>query len=292
MLSLLLALLTGSAASVPLFERQATAYPDGSKAGPAPKPEWLRSLNASKLAGQIPAIPPSTVSNGNIVYPSGVDLQSICSWTLTGCFGPHDIQEAPDGMYGVSFDDGPLADSPLLYDFLKNNNQTATHFFVGNAVRDNPQIASQAFANGQHIGVHTYTHPYMTTLSDAQVLGELGWTMQIIHDLSGGYVPRFWRPPYGDADNRVRAIAENVFGLTLVGWNQDSDDWCLNDSGGSSCGSEGPSNLAALESEISRWINSSSSPGIIGLEHELSAQAINAFINTYPKLDSQRWDAR
>lgn len=36
----------------------------------------------------------------------------------------------------------------------------------------------------------------MTTLSDAQVLGELGWTMQIIHDLSGGYVPRFWRPPY------------------------------------------------------------------------------------------------
>lgn len=96
------------------------------------EPEWLRSLNASKLAGQIPAIPPSTVSNGNIVYPSGVDLQSICSWTrelrgllngdgafadasflfrvsaraATGCFGPHDIQEAPDGMYGVSFDDG------------------------------------------------------------------------------------------------------------------------------------------------------------------------------------------
>jgi hypothetical protein len=37
----------------------------------------------------------------------------------------------------------------------------------------------------------------------------------------------------GDADNRVRAIAKEVFNLTLVGWNRDSDDWCLNETGGS-----------------------------------------------------------
>ena len=109
----------------------------------------------------------------------------------------------------------------------------------------------------------------MSTLTNHQILGELGWTAQAIYDLSGGFVPKYWRPPYvstagvgpprclpsatslafwafahlpvdifalpaaqGDADNRVRAIAEHVFGLTLVGWNQDSDDWCLNDSGG------------------------------------------------------------
>lgn len=41
----------------------------------------------------------------------------------------------------------------------------------------------------------------MTTLTDMQILGELGWTSQIIFDLSG-LIPRYWRPSYGDVDNR------------------------------------------------------------------------------------------
>ena len=61
----------------------------------------------------------------------------------------------------------------------------------------------------------------MTTLSDLQVVGELGYTMEIIHNSTGGRLPKFWRPPYGDADNRVRAIAKEAFGLTTVVWNQE-----------------------------------------------------------------------
>lgn len=59
----------------------------------------------------------------------------------------------------------------------------------------------------------------MTTRTNEQVVGELGWTMQIIADVTGGHIPAFWRPPYGDVDNRVRAIAKEVFGLTTVLWN-------------------------------------------------------------------------
>lgn len=68
----------------------------------------------------------------------------------------------------------------------------------------------------------------MTTLTDMQVLGELGWTSQIIFDETG-LLPAFWRPPYGDVDERVRAIAREVFGLTTVIWDQDTFDWCLSD---------------------------------------------------------------
>lgn len=71
------------------------------------------------------------------------------------------------------------------------------------------------------IAVHTWTHPHMTTLSNEQVVGELGYTIQIIRDLTGGRLPRYWRPPYGDSDNRVRAIAEAVFGLETVIWNHE-----------------------------------------------------------------------
>jgi hypothetical protein len=58
----------------------------------------------------------------------------------------------------------------------------------------------------------------MTTQTDIAILGELGWTAQIIYDMSG-LLPSIWRPPYGDIDNRVRAIATHVFGLHAVIWN-------------------------------------------------------------------------
>ncbi|KAG0662253.1 hypothetical protein C6P46_003439 [Rhodotorula mucilaginosa] len=298
MLWLLLSLLVASITASPVLYRRRSAYPATDLTGPPPKAEWIASYDAAKNAGKIPEIPHSRLVNGNIVYPAEVHAEAVCSWTVTGCFGPRDIFNAPDGLYGISFDDGPLKDSPALYRFLQDQNQTATHFLIGGNVVDNAPIFAQALASGGHIGSHSWSHPYsaqMSTLTDHQILGELGWTSQAIYDLSGGFVPKYWRPPYvsmGDADNRVRAIAEDVFGLTLVGWNQDSDDWCLNDSGGSVCRAEGPSNLAALEREILQWINQTSKPGIIGLQHELSSSAIEAFINTFPKLEESSWDAR
>ena len=61
----------------------------------------------------------------------------------------------------------------------------------------------------------------MTKLTNLDIVAELGWSMQLIHDSTGGRLPRYWRPPYGDADNRVRAIAKEVFGLRTIFWNQE-----------------------------------------------------------------------
>ena len=49
--------------------------------------------------------------------------------------------------------------------------------------------------------------------------------MQIIHDSTGGRLPRYWRPPYGESDTRVRAIAKEVLGQQSSMWNRDDDDW-------------------------------------------------------------------
>jgi peptidoglycan/xylan/chitin deacetylase (PgdA/CDA1 family) len=78
---------------------------------------------------------------------------------------------------------------------------------VGSNVRDYPELALQAWKRGDHLAVHTWSHAHLTTLSDFEILGELGWTIQIIHDLTG-LVPLYYRPPYGDVDNRVRALAK------------------------------------------------------------------------------------
>lgn len=61
----------------------------------------------------------------------------------------------------------------------------------------------------------------MTTMTNLQVIAELGWTMEIIHNSTGGRLPKYWRPPFGDSDNRVNAIAKEIFGLKTIIWNQE-----------------------------------------------------------------------
>jgi chitin deacetylase len=113
-------------------------------------------------------------------------------------------------------------------------------------------------------------------------MAELGWTMQIIHDMTGGRVPRYWRPPYGDSDNRIRAIAR-LFGLQQVDWNQDTDDWEM---------ANGKLTLAQVEASLKGFIEGPKSPGLIILEHELYPETVEAFVNAYPLMKSAGWDVR
>jgi chitin deacetylase len=76
---------------------------------------------------------------------------------------------------------------------------------------------------GQQVAVHTWSHTLMSNKTNMELLGELGWNMQIIYDYSGR-IPTLWRPPQGDIDNRVRAVAEHVFNLTTVMWSAECND--------------------------------------------------------------------
>ena len=97
-----------------------------------------------------------------------------------------------------------------LVEFLTQQQETATHFLVGVNILNNPEEFMAIFNQGGDMAVHTYTHPYMTSLTNEQVAAQLGWTMEIIRNSTGGRIPKYWRPPFGDSDNRVRAIAEEV----------------------------------------------------------------------------------
>ncbi|KAG8994648.1 hypothetical protein FRB90_000372, partial [Tulasnella sp. 427] len=257
------------------------SYPQGKPDVTKMPQEWINALASAVAAGLIPNI---TLSNeGN--YPSGIDPMSteVCSST-DQCRGDGDIWDAPDGMLGVSFDDGPTEHSPKLYDFLKSQNVKATHFFIGEQILGFPTYAQTAFQNGDDLAVHTWTHRYMTGLTNAEAVAEFGYTMQIIADVTGGRVPKFWRPPYGDSDNRIRAIAKHIFGLTQVDWNQDTNDWQLGESNKVT-----PASIAA---DLKKWITGPKSPGLIILEHELSDGSVQAFIDAYPLMVSNNWDIR
>ncbi|KAJ7258167.1 carbohydrate esterase family 4 protein [Mycena rebaudengoi] len=286
-----------------LFKRGAptanlTNAPVGSEAWSAPFPDpnnlmldlqkipeaWKQALQSAIDRNAIPDVPVSTnIPDQNPVYPAGHDPNGpeVCSSTYK-CRIPGDIWDAPDGMIGISFDDGPTEVSGSLLSFLQENKQPATHFLIGSNILYYPQAFQAIWDAGEDIAVHTWGHPHMTTQSNLQVVAELGWTMALIHDSTGGRVPRFWRPPYGDSDRRVTAIAKEVFGLTTVIWNQDTADWSLTDPKGTT--------PAAINASMTKWLTGAKSPGLLILEHELSAPSVDSFIAAYPVMKQNKWN--
>ncbi|KAF8897534.1 carbohydrate esterase family 4 protein [Infundibulicybe gibba] len=243
---------------------------------------WVDALNTAVAAGKIPDIPRSSGTAGNNpVYPAGTNPTSpeVCSATYK-CRNVDDLWDAPDGVFGSSFDDGPQPSTTRLVQFLDSHNETTTHFMIGINIIANPQQFGVAFNSNNDIAVHTWTHPYMTTLTNLDILGQLGWTMELIHNSTGGRVPKYWRPPYGDSDNRVRAVAKEVFGLETVIWNQDTRDWSISTNG---------TTAAAVNASMQQWLTGPKSPGLIILEHEINDQCVQLFMDAYPVMKSNGW---
>lgn len=60
----------------------------------------------------------------------------------------------------------------------------------------------------------------MTTQTNAQIVAELYWALKAIKEATG-ITSKCWRPPQGDVDDRVRAIAHQM-GLRTVLWDLDT----------------------------------------------------------------------
>ncbi|KAK7039785.1 carbohydrate esterase family 4 protein [Favolaschia claudopus] len=243
-------------------------------------PKWVDALNDAVARKAIPNVGvPKSENGGNPVYPNGGDPNSpeICSATYQ-CRIDGDVWDGPAGTVALSFDDGPSDGTSQLLSFLASKNQKTTHFLIGSNMIYNPDAVKKMFEMGNDLAVHTWSHRYTTTLSNLQVVAELGFTMQLIHNSTGGRIPKFWR----DTDKRVSAIAKEVFGMTTVIWNHDTDDWTL---------TENPPQTTAekIQSDMKKWLTGSKSPGLVVLEHELSKQSVDAFMAAYPLMIENNW---
>ena len=151
--------------------------------------------------------PPQSV--GNNTYQCGVDRSggsSSVKWTCGGCVREDDVSDCPDkNTWGLTYDDGPALYTPNLLQYLDQQNLKSTFFAVGSRVISYPALLQEEYMSGHQIAVHTWSHPAMTTVSTEGIIAELGWTKKVIKDTLG-VTPIYWRPPYGDIDDRVRAI--------------------------------------------------------------------------------------
>jgi len=116
----------------------------------------------------------------------------------------------------LTYDDGPSPWTPNLLDFFQQHNLRSTFFIIGSRGISRPDILQTEYMLGNHIAHHTWSHPDMTTLTNEELIAEFGWTRKLFQDVIG-VTPKMWRPPYGDVDDRVRAIAA-AMGLTTTIW--------------------------------------------------------------------------
>jgi peptidoglycan/xylan/chitin deacetylase (PgdA/CDA1 family) len=127
------------------------------------------------------------------------------------------------GYVGLTFDDGPSGNTSALLSALKQNGLRATMFNEGQYAAANPSLVKAQVDAGMWVGNHSYTHPHLTQLSQAQLDSEISRTQQAIAAAGGG-TPKLFRPPYGETNSTVRTV-EAKYGLTEIIWDVDSQDW-------------------------------------------------------------------
>ena len=130
---------------------------------------------------------------------------------------------ACNGYVGLTFDDGPSGNTPALLNSLRQNGLRATMFNQGQYAAANPAQVRAQVAAGMWVANHSYTHPHLTQLGQAQIDSEISRTQQAIANAGGGTPKLFW-PPYGETNATVKALAAK-YGLTQIIWDVDSQDW-------------------------------------------------------------------
>ncbi|KAF9433495.1 chitin deacetylase [Entomortierella beljakovae] len=258
----------------------ANAYPKQDAIAPtdtALVKQWLAELNLTDVP-TFPVVP--FTAAGDPKSPNSIPAAS-CDWTITGCFNK-DIVTCPKGVWGLTYDDGPTEFSSQLYDFLDKTDQKATLFYIGSNVIQNWQSARRACAAGHQIAVHTWSHHPSTSLTNEQFIAEVKYTELAIKELCG-FTPKYFRPPYGDIDNRIRGLLW-AMGYTSVIWDLDTDDWMMSPGGSRT--------EAQVDSDFAKWIAAAptDTTGHITLEHELYQNTVNAAIKNLPGIQAT-WKA-
>ncbi len=131
----------------------------------------------------------------------------------------------------LTFDDGPdPVWTPRILDVLRRNRVHATFFLVGTQVVAHPELVRRIVADGDQVGIHTFTHPDLGKLAPWQRSLELRETQLAVAG-AAGVTTALLRPPYSsqnDAldDSEWAALRQAAHGgyVTVLA-TRDAEDW-------------------------------------------------------------------
>ncbi|WP_367668925.1 polysaccharide deacetylase family protein [Streptomyces sp. DT2A-34] len=136
----------------------------------------------------------------------------------------------PDKTIALTFDDGPNPTwTPQVLEILKKYDVPATFFVVGSMVSRYPEIVDDMVAQGNEVGIHTFTHVDLSYQSDARVNREMQQT-QLALAGAAGLTTTLFRAPYSSETDAIDNYSWPVYkelgesGYTSVFVDTDSDD--------------------------------------------------------------------
>jgi peptidoglycan-N-acetylglucosamine deacetylase len=142
---------------------------------------------------------------------------------------PQIIEHGPRNskMIALTFDACPTSKEDeydeRVIEVLVKDKVPATLFMSGRWVEKNRDIATSLAANPQfEIANHAFWHPHMLEKDDERILRELTRTQAAIKKATGR-TPKYFRPPFGEVDERLAMLAAQA-GLVTVQYDIASGD--------------------------------------------------------------------
>lgn len=202
----------------------------------------------------------------------------------------------------ISLDDGPDQYTAEALDILARNGATAVFCQMGSKMNSGTEGIIKRIADEGHalcvsfglrfrfacliklashilsasFKIHTENHLHLTELSTRQIIDEIMGTMDRFKKILGK-TPRFFRPPFGEADMRVRAIVEQL-GLTQLNWNLDTWDWKENKS-------ESLDRISRAMDTVGTWdVLMPGGPSMIWLGHDIHKETVQQVLEPSIKM--------
>lgn len=171
---------------------------------------------AALSKGPHATVPDSVVHGGPVIDTAGAQPR-------TGAPGPRTI--------ALTFDDGPDPQwTPKILEVLRRHHVHATFFVVGTQVAANPELARQILADGNQLGIHTFSHPNLGSLAPWQRSLELREAQLAVAGATGQTSSPL-RPPYSSSNDALTDLDWQSIqqagrdGYLTVLTTQDSEDW-------------------------------------------------------------------
>lgn len=120
----------------------------------------------------------------------------------------------------ITFDDGPSKYTPVLLDWLKENEVKATFFVVGSRLPSFQTALKRIVDEGHELGYHSYSHKYHPGMTSEKITSDFEKSNQMAIDTTGkGFT--LWRSPGGNYNQRVL----DAIPLPHIMWAVDTRDW-------------------------------------------------------------------
>lgn len=158
----------------------------------------------------------------------------------------------------LTFDDGPHPQyTPAAVEALQKYHSQASWFILGKQAQAQRGLLQAIHQGGNDIGVHSYDHVSLTSLSRLQIISQLERTKSLIMQETDRFWPYF-RPPYGAFNRTVLDTAASLGFRWNVLWSVDPRDY------------------ASTPGQIIHHVLSHVSPGAIVILHEVTPSTTQA----------------